>query len=144
TLLPGTLMNPLTLILLVCLSAPNGALTIDTLAGTGKPGYSGDGGPARAARLNQPFHCDPDGKGGLYIAEAGNHCVRRVDLKTGTITTVAGCGRKGYSGDGGPATKATLNEPYAVAIAPAGDLYIVDRLNAVIRRVDGRTGVITT
>jgi sugar lactone lactonase YvrE len=137
-------MNTPTLLLLGCLSAPTAAFPIDTIAGTGKPGYSGDGGPAKAARLNQPFHCDLDGKGGLYIAEATNHCVRKVDLKTGIITTVAGCGRKGYSGDGGPATKATLNEPYAVAVTPTGDLYIVDRLNAVIRRVAGKTGIITT
>jgi streptogramin lyase len=119
-------------------------VTIDTVVGTGEKGYSGDGGPAIKARLNQPFHCDLDGKGGLYIAEAGNHCIRKVDLKSGTITTVAGCGKKGYSGDGGPATKATLNEPYAVAVDKNGDLYIVDRLNRCVRKVDGKTGIITT
>jgi sugar lactone lactonase YvrE len=70
--------------------------------------------------------------------------VRKVDLKSGTIRTVAGCGRKGYSGDGGPATKATFNEPYAVVVAPGGDLYIVDRLNAVVRCVDGKTGAVRT
>jgi streptogramin lyase len=117
---------------------------IDTVAGTGTAGYSGDGQRALDAKLSQPFHCDLDGKGGLYIAEAGNHCVRKVDLKSGRISTVAGTGAKGYSGDGGPATKATLEEPYAVAVAPEGDLYIVDRLNAVVRRVEAKTGRITT
>jgi hypothetical protein len=118
--------------------------TIDTVAGNGARGYAGDGGLAVKARLNQPFHCDLDGKGGLYIADAFNHCIRRVDLKTGTVTTVAGSGKKGYTGDGGPATKATLNEPYAVVVAPGGDLYIVDRLNACIRKVEAGSGTIST
>jgi streptogramin lyase len=117
---------------------------IDTVAGTGTAGYDGDGKRALEAKLSQPFHCDLDGKGRLYIAEAGNHCVRKVDLKTGRISTVAGTGVKGYSGDGGPATKATLNEPYAVAVAPGDDLYIVDRLNVVVRKVEAKTGRITT
>ncbi len=117
---------------------------ITTVAGIGKPGYSGDGGPAKAAQLNQPFHCDLDAKGNLYVADAMNHCVRMVDARTGVITTVAGTGKRGYTGDGGPATRATLNEPYAVAVADNGDLYVVDRLNAVVRKVDGRTGTITT
>src|SRR5262245_30990984 len=118
--------------------------TMDTVAGTGQPGHSGDGGPARQARLNQPFHCDLDSDGNLYIAEAFNHCIRKVDLRTGVITTVAGTGKKGYTGDGGPATRATFNEIYAVAVDTDGTLYAVDRLNAVIRRVDGRTGLVTT
>ena len=118
--------------------------TIDSVAGTGERGYGGDGGQATRATLDQPFHCDLDGKGGLYVAEALNHCVRKIDLKTGTITTVAGTGKKGFSGDGGPATKATFNEPYAVVVAPGGDLYVVDRLNARVRKVDAKTGVVTT
>src|SRR4051812_42125923 len=85
----------------VLLSAA-GAGVIDTAVGTGKGGYGGDGGKATAALLNQPFHCELDGKGHLYVAEAFNHCVRKIDLKTGVITTVAGTGTKGYSGDGGP------------------------------------------
>jgi DNA-binding beta-propeller fold protein YncE len=121
------------------------AATIDTVAGTGERGYSGDGGPATRATLDQPFHCDLDGKGALYVAEANNHCVRKVDLKTGTLTTIAGTGKKGFSGDGGSATKATFNEPYAVVVEPkTGDLYVVDRLNARLRKVDGKTGIVTT
>jgi len=118
--------------------------TIETVAGTGKAGHTGDGGKAVQATLNQPFHCDLDGSGHLYIAEANNHCIRKVNLKDGIITTVAGSGAEGYDGDGGPATKATMNEPYAVAVDGSGDLFIVDRLNAVIRKVDGKTGTMTT
>ena len=123
---------------------PGLAGVIDTAAGTGKKGYSGDGGPATTAQLSEPFHCDLDGKGNLFIAEASNHCIRRVNLKTGVVATAAGVGKKGFSGDGGPATKATFNEPYAVVVAPAGDLFIIDRLNACVRKVDGKTGVIST
>lgn len=140
-------MRPLTLLLLVACLAAEPAIPpqpINTVAGTGKPGFAGNGGMATAALLDQPFHCDVDGAGNLYIAEAGNHCIRKVDGKTGIITDIAGTGTKGYSGDGAAATKATLNEPYAVIVGPGGDLYIADRLNAVIRKVDGKTGVIST
>src|ERR1051325_7057618 len=115
-----------------------------TAVGTGERGYSGDGGPASKAKLNDPFHCEVDNRGHLYVAEALNHCIRKVDLKTGIITTVAGCGKKGYTGDSGKPTEATFNEPYAVVVNNDNDLYIVDRLNAVIRKVDGKTGIITT
>src|SRR4051812_16501233 len=99
------------LVFLFLLSRPVLADTIDTVAGTGKKGYSGDGGLATRAQRDEPFHCDLDGKGSLYIAEALNHCVRKVDLKSGKISTLAGTGKKGFSGDGGPATKATFSEP---------------------------------
>jgi sugar lactone lactonase YvrE len=125
------------LLLLLC------AADIDTVAGTGERGHTGDGGPAVMARINDPFHCALDGKGGLYLALAAGHCIRKVDLKTGTITTVAGTGMKGHDGDGGPATKATFNEPYSVVVSPEGELYITDRLNRRIRKVDAK-GVITT
>jgi streptogramin lyase len=133
----------LCLLLTLC-SADDSKSVITTFAGTGKAGYSGDGGKATRAELNQPFNCALDKRGNLYIAEAFNHCIRKVDAATGVITTVAGCGKKGYDGDGGPAIKATMNEPYSVAVTDENDLYIVDRLNAVIRRVDGRTGIIST
>src|SRR5262245_52231858 len=94
--------------------------TIDTVVGSGKKGYSGDGGPVVKARLFERLHCELDGEEALYVAEDRNHCVRKVDLKTGTITTVAGTGKKGYSGDGGPATKATFDQIYAVVISPEG------------------------
>ena len=117
---------------------------IETAVGTGEQGYSGDGGPARQARLSEPFMCAFDMAGNLYVAEATNHCVRLIDRQTGVITTVAGTGEEGYSGDGGPATKATMNQPYSLQIDADGNLYIVDRVNAVIRKVDGATGMITT
>src|SRR5205823_1157697 len=91
----------------------------------------------------QPFHCELAGNN-LYLAEAFNHCIRKIDLRSGIIMTVAGTGHKGYTGDGGPATKATFQEPYAVVADAERNLYIVDRLNAVVRRVDGRTGIVAT
>ena len=118
--------------------------TITTTAGTGEAGYDGDGGPAGSARLNEPFMCVFDRHGNLYVAEATNHCVRRIDGRSGVITTVAGTGQLGYGGDGGPATQATFNQPYALDIADNGDLYVVDRLNAVIRKVDAASGIIST
>jgi sugar lactone lactonase YvrE len=131
-------------VVLLALTAPGAADTIDTVAGTGKAGHAGDGGKAVDALLDQPFHCALDGAGRLYVAEAFGHCVRRLDLRTGILTTVAGTGAKGYTGDGGPATKATFNEPYAVAVDRDGTLYVADRLNAVVRKVDGKTGRVTT
>jgi len=108
-------------LLLTAAAAAAPAGQIDTAAGTGQAGRAGDGGPAAKARLNQPFHCEL-GDGRLYVAEAANHCIRMVDLKTGTLTTVAGTGARGYTGDGGPATKATFNEPYAVVRDDDGKL----------------------
>ena len=136
--------------LLLCVGRPShaddppqpGVMT--TAVGTGQKGYAGDGGLAAKALLNQPFHCEVDGRGHLYIAEADNHCIRKVNLKTGVITTVAGTGKKGYRGDGGPATQATFNEPYSVVVDKDDNLYITDRLNSVVRRVDGKTSIITT
>lgn len=120
------------------------ASIISSPVGTGARGYSGDGGPASQAQLDQPFHCCKDLAGNLYIADTLNHCIRKVDALSGVITTVAGSGVKGYTGDGGPARKATLNEPYGVLADAEGNLYIVDRLNYCIRRVDARSGRIST
>ena len=117
---------------------------IQTFVGTGEKGYTGDGGPAASALLSEPIMCAFDAQGNLFLAEATNHCVRKVDKATGVITTVAGTGSEGYSGDGGPATQATFNQPYSLQINSNGDIYIVDRLNAVIRKVESGTGVITT
>ena len=117
---------------------------IQTIAGTGEPGYRGDGGPAVRALLREPFMCDFDRQGNLYFSEARNHTVRRVDQATGVITTVAGTGEEGYSGDGGPAVAATLNQIYALIIDANNDIYIVDRLNAAVRKIEAATGIITT
>jgi streptogramin lyase len=137
-------MLPFVAIAILFAAGPPRPDVLTTLAGTGTKGHSGDGGPAIKATLGEPFHCDVDNRGHLYIAEAANHCIRKVDLKTGTISTVAGTGKKGYTGDGGKATDATFYEPYAVAVDANDNLYIVDRLNAVIRKVDGRTGIVAT
>jgi DNA-binding beta-propeller fold protein YncE len=130
---------PLGMVLLLAAPAP-----ITTVAGTGRPGDSGDGGPAVRAELNQPFDVVFDAAGNLYFADTGNHKIRRVDARSGAITTVAGSGTKGFAGDGGPATQAQLNEPYGLALDSAGNLYFADRLNRRVRRVDGRSGIITT
>ena len=95
---------------------------ISTFAGTGEIGYSGDGGPARKAKLNNPFGIARGPDGALYICDMGNHVIRRVSID-GQIATVAGTGKAGYSGDGGVATKAELLEPYEVRFDQAGNLY---------------------
>jgi|TARA_B100001146_G_scaffold223611_1_gene238745 sugar lactone lactonase YvrE len=88
--------------------------------------------------------CDFDSAGNLLYTESRNNVVRRVDKTTGVVTTVAGTGELGYGGDGGPATQATMREPYSLQVDGNGDIYIVDRLNAVVRKVDAATGIITT
>jgi len=118
--------------------------TIRTVAGTGKAGDGGDGGPAALARLDMPFDVALDVRGDIYISDTFNHRVRRIERKSGTITTVAGTGSAGFSGDGGLATKAQLNEPYGIVLNSGGDLFVADRLNRRVRRIDGRTGIITT
>ncbi len=118
--------------------------TISTVVGSGIPGYSADGDTPTEARLNEPYEIRFDKKGNMFWVERLNHVVRRLDLKNQTISTVAGTGKKGFSGDGGPAVKAALNEPHSMQFHPRGDLYICDIGNHRIRRVDMNTGVITT
>ena len=118
--------------------------TIRTVAGNGQTGYTGDGGPATAASLNQPHEIRFDRAGDLYIVDMQNHAVRKVVLSTGLITTIVGTGKPGYSGDAGPANAAQLNQPHSIQFDSAGDLYICDIRNHVIRKVTTQTGVITT
>ena len=120
----------------------DGAGTITTVAGTGERGYGGDGGPAVEARLNGPRGVAVDGSGNLYIADSGNHRIRRLEA-SGIITTVAGNGERGFGGDGGAAVEAQLYLPLGVAVDGSGALYIADTFNRRIRRVD-RSGTITT
>ncbi len=115
---------------------------ISTIAGTGAAGFGGDGGAAAAAQLNNPYGVAADGGGNIYIADTGNHRIRKIDAD-GNISTVAGTGTAGYSGDGGAAAAAQLNSPYGVAADAAGNVYIADSGNDRIRRVD-RAGQITT
>ena len=120
------------------------AQTALTIAGTGTPGFSGDGGLAVEAAINNPYGLTIGPDGALYVCEIGNHRVRRVDLRTKRISTVAGSGRKGYSGDGGPALSADLNEPYEVRFDRAGNMYFAEMQNHVVRRVDAKTHLIST
>jgi sugar lactone lactonase YvrE len=108
---------------------------ITTVAGTGEPGYSGDGGPATEAALHWPTALELDDEGNLYIADALNHAIRRL-ATDGSITTVAGTGVEGQEGDGGPAIEAQLNQPFGIARDDDGTLYISDRGNYQVRRVD--------
>jgi sugar lactone lactonase YvrE len=129
--------------------APSGQ--VFAVAGDGKAGYTGDGHLAAFAELNQPTGLALDSAGNLYIADSANNVIRRVDAKTGIISTVAGNfaadqagdGLGGFSGDGGPATSAQLNDPQGIAIDGAGDLFIADTFNNAIREVTP-AGTITT
>lgn len=115
------------------------------LAGDGRRGHAGDGGPAVDASLDMPHEIQFDRAGHLYIAERDSHVVRRVDAKTRLISTCAGTGAPGFSGDGGPATDALLRQPHSIAIEPSGaGLLICDIGNHRLRRVDLGTGRITT
>jgi sugar lactone lactonase YvrE len=117
---------------------------ISTIAGNDNPAYTGDGGSATLATLNSPWSVALDGAGNLYIADTGNNVIRRIAASTGIIATVAGTGTVGYSGDGGPATAANLNQPQGVTVDAAGNLYIADTFNHRIRRVDAVSGSIST
>jgi len=117
---------------------------VTTMAGSGQKGFAGDGGPATAASLNMPHELRFDKNGDLYIVERDNHVVRKIDMKTKVITTIAGTATAGFSGDGGPANKAQLRSPHSIAFDRAGDLFICDVGNHRIRRVDHKTGTIET
>jgi sugar lactone lactonase YvrE len=117
---------------------------LTTFAGSGNQGFAGDNGPAATAELDSPSGLAIDSSGNLYIADTHNHRVREVAAATGTISTVAGTGVAGFSGDGGAASAARLDLPTALAIDSAGDLYIADTDNHRVRRIAAGTGVITT
>lgn len=120
----------------------NGAIT--TVAGNGAAGTTGDGGAATAAELNAPADVAMDPAGDLFIADSGNNKIRMVDANTGLISTIAGTGVAGYTGDTGDATAATLNNPQALALQPDGTLYVADTGNNVVRRFFPRTGYMAT
>ena len=120
------------------------AARITTVLGTGEAGFSGDGGSANKAKIRGPFGVTIGPDGCLYVCDTYNHCIRKIDEK-GIVFTVAGVGeKKGYSGDGGDATDALLNEPYEVRFDAKGDMYFVEMMNHVIRKVCMKTGRIST
>jgi sugar lactone lactonase YvrE len=114
------------------------------VAGNGERGYAGDGGPASAASLNMPHELRFDRSGSIYVAERDNHVIRRIDGKTHIISTVAGTGVPGFSGDGGPAVKAELRQPHSILFDRDGRLLICDIGNHRIRRLHLDTGLIET
>jgi uncharacterized protein (TIGR03437 family) len=120
----------------------NSAGSLSVLSGSGTLGYSGDGGPATSAAMRDPLGMAVDSAGNVYIADMQNHRIRKVDT-SGVITTVAGNGTFGFSGDGGPATSAMIAMPHGVAVDAAGNLYISDTLNFRVRKVNA-AGVIST
>lgn len=115
---------------------------INTVAGTGERGYSGDNGPGTAAQIAGPSRLKIGPDGNVYFCERSNHVIRRLH-PNGTIDTFAGTGARGYSGDHGPAAQAQFDTPYDVRFAPSGDVYVADTGNNVIRRID-TNGVVTT
>jgi sugar lactone lactonase YvrE len=117
---------------------------ITTVAGSGTIGYTGDNGPALSATLDRPVGLAMDSAGDLYISDYGNDAIRMVSAASGIISTVAGNGTSGYSGDNGPAVDAELAQPQDIVLDPAGDLYITDYSNAVIREVVQSTGIISS
>jgi hypothetical protein len=117
---------------------------INTIAGNGTSGFSGDGGTATSAELFFPYGICVDKSGNVYIAEWGNHRIREVSASTGNITTIAGTGNAGYSGDGGLATNAELWGPYDLKVDVSGNIFYADANEARIRRIDNATGNITT
>lgn len=117
------------------LDAKTGQILI--AAGSGLGNFAGDGGPGPNAQLNQPASLAVDRAGNVFIADTQNHAIRRLDAKTGILTTVAGDGTPGFEGDGGPAAKAKLDLPSGLGLDDKGNLYVVDSINARIRKIEG-------
>jgi streptogramin lyase len=140
--LPGTLSTVFSLML--GLSVAANAADVVTIAGTGTPGYEPGNPIAKQTPIGEPYGIAKGPDGCLYICEIKSHVVRKLDEKTGRLTLVAGNGTQGYSGDGGPATKAQLNEPYEVRFDQQGNIFFVEMKNNLVRRVDAKTGVIST
>lgn len=122
---------------------PSTEWTVTVVAGTGEQGYSGDGSAAADAKLNNPFDLGFAPDGSLIFSDTFNHCLRKIDASTGIISTICGTGERGFSGDGAPATRAQLNEPYGVVVDRSGRVFFADRLNRRVRAID-TMGTITT
>jgi sugar lactone lactonase YvrE len=114
------------------------------VAGSGSKGYSGDGGPATGARLNEPYEVRFDRDGNMYFVEMQNHLIRRVDARTRVISTVAGKPLAGFAGDQGPARGAQFKQPHSIALDDQGNIYVADIGNHRIRRIDANSGDIAS
>ncbi|WP_344827463.1 T9SS type A sorting domain-containing protein [Rurimicrobium arvi] len=123
-------------------TASTGVIT--TIAGTGTAGFSGDGSAASSAQLNNPVAVAVDGSGNVYISDQYNQRIRKITASTGNISTVAGTGTYGYSGDGGAATSATLKNPAGLRVDASGNIFVADLFNHVIRKITASTGYIST
>lgn len=121
-----------------------GSGIISTLAGSGTLGYSGDGMAANTAELNNPSGVAVDGSGNVYIADAGNHCIRKVAANNGIISTIAGTGTAGFSGDGGAASAAQLSNPVGIAVDRYVNIYLTDVNNNRVRKIAAGSQIITT
>jgi DNA-binding beta-propeller fold protein YncE len=117
---------------------------LTSVAGNGKRGYTGDGGSAARASLNEPYEVRFDSHGDMLILEMQNHLLRRVAARTGTISTVAGDGTPGFRGDGGPAKEARFRDPHSFILDRDDNIYISDLSNHRVRRIDAQTGRIET
>ena len=140
-------LNDLFLTMIVLLLVPENnlpAAEVRTIAGNGQVQFSGDGEPALEAGVGGQCGLVIGPDGALYVCATENHALLRLDLKTQRISTVAGVGKKGYAGDGGPATAALCNEPYEVRFDTAGNIYFVEMRNHLVRKVDARSGIIST
>ena len=115
-----------------------------TVLGNGEEGWYGDGGPALDAACQLPYACEFDPQGNMIVCMGRQHRIRKMDARTGIITLLAGTGPDGYAGDGGPAVDAVINQPYGLAVDVNGDIYFAQRLDPAVRKIDGRTGVIST
>ena len=115
-----------------------------SVAGNGTKSYSGDDGPANKAQLNEPYEVRFDAHDNMHFVEMQNHLIRRVDAARGTITTIAGTGQPGFSGDDGPARAAQFKQPHSIALDDRGYIYVADIGNHRIRRIDTKTGTITS
>jgi streptogramin lyase len=124
------------------LDRKSGHLT--SVAGTGRKGYSGDGGPATQARLNEPYEVRFDSHGNMLILEMQSHVLRKVDARSGTITTLAGDGVAGDRGDGGPARQARFRHPHSIQLDDQDNIYVSDLENHRVRRIEAKTGRIET
>lgn len=121
-----------------------GTRRVSVIAGNATEGYSGDGGPATEAQMSTPHELRFDARADMVLCERDNHVVRKIEMQTGVISTLAGNGQRGYGGDGGPAADSQLAQPHSIAFDASGNLYICDIANQRVRRIDPDTGVIST